>query len=676
MAAITSAASGNWSAGSTWVGGVAPGNGDTATLAANHHVTVDVDVTIGTSPAAGTFAIRRQGTSATSNTGGRLTIAAGKTLRLRGDFTDDWDANAVNLDYALLTMQAGSKLIFDSSAAADPGGTAYRVRPGAANRPNHYIVCHGTPEAWCEITSDSGGANGWFADAGTFTRAGGWKAQYVLFSRIGSATNNAITYGVHPNVTYETLALELEHCKFDGCGRIHAFGPVEPYHTVRLVDVHFRNTLRSHCTHMLFTAALVTTGARLIKDSTFDKRLGQTAGEGGNPGNNDLTYENCFLVERPEFSGILSMKRTLVRSTSVNSQGGLKLFKDGYYIADHDTSNPHYIRSENTSPMTLNGAVIEGGKNAVAGDLWLGPNGTPGSVMDFTCHRLLGLPSAEGKASGAITIFGASANNAKIRIERCTLYHQDGNNAIAVSETGSLPAGNIIHIRSTLVWAKPDSTPLPLKTWDNDGAAGTPVEDRVPPAGANYNAGWNTREVTPLEKFTNEGRGYGGKFSVTPGADDVDGVDPQFVDTTRCLAVFASRALGETADEWAGSTAYAVGDVVARSVSGFYGGQTVLYQCIAAHTSAAETAPGSGASWRTNWIYRSFWAIADGMMAGNLGLIDQLYEWVRAGFAPRNSAYLTGGHDGSYIGAVPPFVSAAANRGLRAGTRGWWWRRF
>ncbi|MFY8159867.1 MAG: hypothetical protein ACOVNU_00930, partial [Candidatus Kapaibacteriota bacterium] len=44
-ATITSAASGNWNAGATWVGGVVPSNTDDVIIASGHTVVVNLDLT-------------------------------------------------------------------------------------------------------------------------------------------------------------------------------------------------------------------------------------------------------------------------------------------------------------------------------------------------------------------------------------------------------------------------------------------------------------------------------------------------------------------------------------------------------------------------------------------------------------------------------------------------------
>ena len=77
-AAITSAQDGAWATGSTWVGGTAPSDGDTAIIATGHDVTVGTNITVGTDGATGTEAIQVQGT-------GTLTVQSGYTLTVKGD---------------------------------------------------------------------------------------------------------------------------------------------------------------------------------------------------------------------------------------------------------------------------------------------------------------------------------------------------------------------------------------------------------------------------------------------------------------------------------------------------------------------------------------------------------------------------------------------------------------
>ena len=129
MATITSTANGYWDSGTTWVGGVAPGNGDYAII--NHAVTVRNNTIVGPSHtqsangagvAVGAILVNGTNGAQSHNTGtntllatasGALTISSGITLTVRGNlFLNDAQLTITNG-----TSSSPTILLFDNSLA-------------------------------------------------------------------------------------------------------------------------------------------------------------------------------------------------------------------------------------------------------------------------------------------------------------------------------------------------------------------------------------------------------------------------------------------------------------------------------------------------------------------------------------------------------------------------------
>jgi len=89
MATITSAATGNWSAGATWVGGVVPSVNDDAVIGAGHTVELDVDATVLT-------------LSGAANTTSNLSITTNRTFTCTG--ANGITAKAINAGLGLVRI--------------------------------------------------------------------------------------------------------------------------------------------------------------------------------------------------------------------------------------------------------------------------------------------------------------------------------------------------------------------------------------------------------------------------------------------------------------------------------------------------------------------------------------------------------------------------------------------
>lgn len=125
MAAITSAQTGLWSATSTWVGGVVPGEFDTVTIAVGHTVTVDGTYTVGNDVTNGLTINGRLRASRTVNS--LLTL---KTT-IANAATGEWDWG-IEGDTIPASVTAGVRINFSGTMA----NNKYDIQLGNTNRMN------------------------------------------------------------------------------------------------------------------------------------------------------------------------------------------------------------------------------------------------------------------------------------------------------------------------------------------------------------------------------------------------------------------------------------------------------------------------------------------------------------------------------------------------------------
>ena len=147
-----------------------------------------------------------------------------------------------------------------------------------------------------------------------------------------------------------------------------------------------------------------------------------------------------------------------------------------------------------------------------------------------------------------------------------------------------------------------------------------------------------------------------------------------FVDPTRNLATFDTAYLGNTATAWSSGRGVRRRRHRRHGVKRLYGNARVNFRCIAAHTSASGNATNGqpGATGTTSW--RSRWGAGLGLpdphVVGRLlgghkaGYAERPWTWVRAGFAPTNTALrgpLTTGRTSGRLRGPPPAPTALLN---------------
>lgn len=511
MTAITTAAAGNWSASGTWTGGIVPGNGDTVTL--NHNVTVDVDTTIGTSPAenSGTYAITWGAATKL------LTLAAGVTLTVRGDCLAKGNTTKNNVVY----MNAGSTWEFDASQAASPSSQNYRFVFGTAS--NQYTVFRamGSSGSRCTIRSNASGGNAFFT-RNALAPCGWLHAEYTDFVRMGDSTNPLLDYYLGNTSNAE---MTLTNCTLDACGVVTSASAPTTNATIAITNTSFKN---SAGTNPLVLPGFTNAGTKTITGCVFDKvvAFGQGAW---------TVEDNLFMEAYTSTAGTkwTSQARNAVRKSTqptVNIYGDST---DELWFKAGTIANAHHLTYGVTTSLTVTGSIFATENSNAVGDA-MQPGAPTGARLYRNVNCLLLPDETSGVQPGKLQGAGGNAN-VSIENEHCTYI------STAAGETGTgygeTYAGydGIVKTKSCLAWSP------------NTGEASIFIRQAgsvQQSSAANFvnNATWNGRSGTDALGYNSISAGT--IFSGSPpGGSDVTLSGDPFVDRTRNVATW-DAALG------------------------------------------------------------------------------------------------------------------------------------
>jgi hypothetical protein len=610
MSVITSAQDGDWGVGATWVGGVAPGNGDQAVV--GHDVTVSDSRIIGTSPAA---------TGSPSSwdleiTGaGVLTIASGGHLKLRGYAIY---RNGTGTGPAL---EVNGTLEFDSTLAPTPATDGYDLYPGDGLYCTRRLVMG--PGG--KITSDASAAWGRIAqNAATF--------QGVMPQFVGAAGNPAILERLGRSTSAPSMQIgglvdwisgldsTMTDVEFRSCWRVN-MGAYSAANGLTLERVTFHES--PDTVSFTFGAPAPNEGVpRLVRDCTFEVAPSLTEitgwtfdGDGGDGGN---VYGAGYV--RAGGTGAAAVwEDTLVMAIDGIGQQCAATHTRDVYLLPRTSGNVKGLNPglsgvtqsyfTDLTMEALNDPDAVGGVDSEGEYIAL----LASTTGDLAITGLLCIPMHNGKGLGG----GEWTNNATGHtiFSRCTL-------PISSVQLPSIGFGHVgddgtqtgrAIVRNSIFYNVHDSVGGYKVGWiSNDNS------DPVLAADVHHNCG---HRASASRYPSADGNGY--NFKQTD-VDAIAGVGDVDVDPWPTMSTTPATRRGELRrlETWA------------RTVLGLSGTRqevedaamaAILVRHLPSHPNyVAGATPGS---------YRT---------------------WVRAGYAPTNASLNTSGSDGSYIGAIAP----------------------
>lgn len=428
MASITSTATGNWATGGTWVGGVAPGDGDTAILANGHVITIaaGTSVTVGNSAAPTTPAI--QSAIATGGTG-CLIVDTGATLTLKANVIQGNSAWQVNAGATINFLHATANLTWQ---IAD-GNTQANAKLVMAGTLGNRIVVQSTGAA------NSGGFG--YQGGIAYVNSGRMECTYVSFTGIGTTS---LPFN---NMEFSATGVAFwDDCLFTSCGPIKTgnnyvaagatirirrcsfFTPVNS--SGRVVDFLFGTGTHSN---ILFDTLRwegsffsVAQSANVVGFTMIDC-VGCSYGSGAVP------FDCNSAPWTGTITGLFLYNKILASGMPANIPNGT--YRNLCSMRMHDF-NPHAMTIDPKQPTTIDTGVWEFGQSDERGDeLQINTNPVSVGVAPISVKNIICPICPDGlQAAGAfmnVSHSGSSANN-RLTMEHCT---------VGVSMVGATPGG-------------------------------------------------------------------------------------------------------------------------------------------------------------------------------------------------------------------------------------------
>lgn len=677
--AYTSNSTGFWGTSTVWTPNGVPGNNDTAVISNGNVITSSFSVTVGTSPAGGTEGA--VGTDAVK------IIGSGQLILSTGEFTTRGDIEITVASN--VTLEPGTTLQFDSSQATNPFAQKYRIfTSGTLGYTPLISSC--TATAGCWIISNAGGGNGYIDGLQSQENGygGGVTAQYTTFQNIGDSTNTFDTIwtdafaltGNDWNVTYST---------FSGCGLIAFLSVPSGMNIIHKHNYH-TGSLGQIQSGTLYPGVMMTytTGANSATEEIAYNVFDQPVGGIGNIGGGMYSFnvhDNYFANGINGDSGIWSnLTNNVLRNNAVVAGNAI----NNYFVYDYYTVPHFHFPDISASVPTIQLSSNVWDTTYVSQAFNLSGDGITESVdpAAITVSYNIDLCGSSLNIGQSLWSMRATVGST------WTVVHNDA----CPGEYGPIGSyqdsftPNILHRGSMLnnIWF---DTVNNTNNWPYVDTSISGDTDTFAPSSISNNANWNLALTQSGYPSTNQANGYVGFWSVVPGTADIH-ANPDFVDTTRNFATFDYEYLEPKglapgpATSWSAGATYTAGEIISDSSNTYFNGSTITYRCILSTAGATNSIrPGVGSTNTTNyWEMASAYDLRMAVAASKtitdstLGITNNTYiqallAWVKAGYAPTNSAYHNTATDGTDIGAVPfsgsspstgPFITAAwANDG-------------